>query len=408
MEQSKKSQKEEFSSVADYLLDKEDEILKKWEEQIISVNKEPSAIASLSKDEFHDSIPDFIKALCQDFKNEKVEMEKVSRKHGSHRWEFGINLPLLTDEWSSLYFILLDYINEARDKLNLSTDLWTKTHKRLAMYVHNALKNSVDQYFNLEKRKAEARVGDIEEILEDKTGKLKERGENLQQASHDLGGSMVVVKMNLSMLKQTELSEEARELVDQLSMASENLSQLLDNLLNLFRLEAGREKLQVEEFDVAELLGNLAKNMESLAHAKNLELLSEGNEELKVKGDPLKVKRIAQNIILNSLKYTKTGSVKISWKKEDKKHWSLSIEDTGPGIDATNTALFANTTDGRVEYVHDYNQEEKITPGEVKMHSEGIGLLIVRQLCELLDGVVKVEGRKGEGTIFQIVFPVDY
>lgn len=408
MEQSKQAYQGEISSIAEYLLKKEDEILKEWEEKVISLDKETSAIASLSKDEFYDSIPDFIRALCRKLQHEDAEMEGVSRKHGSHRWEYGINLPLLTDEWSTLYFILLNHIDDAHKKLNLSTELWKETQKELSLYIHNALKNSVEQYFTLEKRKAEARLGDMEEMLEDKSGKLIERGQNLQQASHDLGGSMVVVKMNLSMLKQLELSKEAHELVDQLSVATENLSQLLENLLNLFRLEAGREKLIVEEFDAAKLLVNLVNNLQTVAKAKNLELRTNGEEELYVKGDSLKVKRIAQNIILNSLKYTQHGYVEINWKLEDEKHWLLSISDTGPGIDATNTALFTNTSEGRAEYTHDHEQEEKINPDEVKMHSEGIGLLIVRQLCELLDGVVKVEGKEGEGTHFQIVFPVEY
>ncbi|MEX0610472.1 MAG: histidine kinase dimerization/phospho-acceptor domain-containing protein [Balneolaceae bacterium] len=92
-------------------------------------------------------------------------------------------------------------------------------------------------------------MGDLEEIIKENNGLMKDRGHNLQSASHDVGGSMVALKLNLSLLRQTDLNEGATEIVGQISKATDNLSQLLDNMLDLFRLEAGREQLEINEFD---------------------------------------------------------------------------------------------------------------------------------------------------------------
>ncbi|MEX0720029.1 MAG: HAMP domain-containing sensor histidine kinase [Balneolaceae bacterium] len=397
----------ETQQLADYLEDNKDAILKVWEEQVTEKHEEPSALVTLSREEFYDSIPDFIKSFCNDLREEEVSMGKVSRKHGTQRWEHGVNLPLLTEEWSILFFSLTDFIYEARDQLSLNNQLVEKSQKRLGEFILAAIKNSVAEYHNLEQLKAEAQVGDLEEIIQENKGLIKDKAYNLQGASHDLGGSMVVVKMNLSMLKETELNDEARKLVDQLELAAENLSQLLDNLLSLFRLEAGREKRDLKNFDAAEILHDLGKNMQPLAEAKKIELRIDGEQKLPVEGDSLKVKRIAQNLILNSLKYTEEGYVEINWRKESQDHWLLTVSDTGPGIDDTNAKLFTDASGEKPQSPQDIKDEE-IGPNGVKIHSEGIGLLIVRQLCELLDAIVNIEGEKNKGTTFSIIFPTNY
>lgn len=396
-----------LASLAGYLLEREDIILKKWADQVMNKSEETSAIAALSKNEFYNSIPDSLHNFCNQLRYNEGSVEDFSRKHGSQRWEYGINLPLLTEEWNNLYFILVDEIHQAHESLDLSLDTLKLAQKQLSTFILHSIKTSVDQYYRLEKQQAEAQLGALENSVKKVNSFLQKRGHNLHSATHDMGGGMVILQLNLDLLKQTNLNTEARELVDQLTMATDNLSQLMDNLLSLFRLEAGREELKIEEFDAAEMLQNLAKTMQTLADEKNIDLRTEGTDELKVRGDKIKVKRIAQNLVLNSLKYTKEGFVKISWKLQTDDKWLMEIEDTGPGLDEINASLFTNTSENREDYKQTVEVEDDFNPAELRKHSEGIGLLIVRQLCGLLDAIVKIDSTES-GTVFKIVLPVDY
>lgn len=133
-----------------------------------------------------------------------------------------------------------------------------------------------------------------------------------------------------------------------------------------------------------------------------------GDESMELRGDPLKVKRIAQNLIMNSLKYTQEGYVEISWNTETENHWQLVVRDTGPGLNSTNAALFMGNSNLETTSSNASSTEEDKSTREVRMHSEGIGLLTVRHLYELMDAVVEVESEPGFGTTFRIIFPLDF
>jgi len=209
-----------------------------------------------------------------------------------------------------------------------------------------------------------------------------------------------------------------------------SLMVLLNDLLDLSRLEAGRDERRVESFDVSLVLAELCTGMQQLATDRNLFLESHGPAALRVEGDVVKVRRIAQNLLLNAIKYTEHGGVRVSWEESnvgELGRWVLSIQDTGPGFadgpvtpiahalkEATEEAKAAgeniqssggSSTDGASaaplasQSAHRSADE---TPGE------GIGLSIVKRLCELLDASLEVETGRGKGTVFRVVFPRHY
>ena len=111
-----------------------------------------------------------------------------------------------------------------------------------------------------------------------------------------------------------------------------------------------------------------------------------GKPNLVVEGDAVKVRRIAQNLLLNALKYTKTGGVTVRWGNTDSPdHWQFAIVDTGSGIKLPEDNLSPHASAG-----------------------EGIGLLIVKELCNLLDGQITIVSAPTTGTNFQITLPRHY
>lgn len=145
---------------------------------------------------------------------------------------------------------------------------------------------------------------------------------------------------------------------------------------------------------------------------------------LPVSGDPVKVRRIAQNLILNGLKYTERGGVQVEVSESrvgTLQSWQLCVQDTGVGISeraspaitrlmraATREeeALAAQGGGAAFDPVQTL-QSESSRPARAAS-GEGIGLTIVKRLCELLDATIHVESVPGSGTTFRVMFPRSY
>ncbi|MBD2753398.1 CheR family methyltransferase [Spirosoma validum] len=210
---------------------------------------------------------------------------------------------------------------------------------------------------------------------------IRDRGEFLRTTSHDLRGNFGIIQGAATLLDIAGTDEERSIMLSMLQRNLQQATSMLTELLDVARLESGQEQRQIGVFDAAELLSGIEDSVRPLADERGLWLRKEGEKAFSVEGDAVKVHRIAQNLLLNALKYTKTGGVIVSWgAASDPDHWQLTITDTGPGL-----------------------------PQEAHSKSgEGIGLLIVRQLCELLNCQMEVDSQPGVGTRFQLTFPRSY
>ncbi|MEX0647361.1 MAG: HAMP domain-containing sensor histidine kinase [Balneolaceae bacterium] len=396
----------ELHELAGYLWERKNAIIEKWEKTAKENDQKYSSLLVLSKSEFYNNIPDFIFHLGKQLRNEENKIKEISQEHGAHRWKVNLDLREVLDEWELLYQVLTDEINRSAEKITISLDSLNQAHQQVSRTVFQGIKISIYEYYKSQKLETQAQVVDLEETLKEHSEQSDLQGHNLRQASHDLGGSVALIQMNLHLLKKKKLPDDAGELVKNLSLAAENLVNMFKSLLDLFRLEAGDEKLEINDFDAAELLQGLQENMQPLAEKRNLEIISKGVDSLPVRGDMVKIRRIAQNLVMNSLKYTEEGCVEISWSRKKENHWELCIRDTGPGFHATHAAPF--TKSGKKRTVQDKAEPAANKPDEIHMHSEGIGLSIVRRLCELLEAVVVMESEEGKGTQFRIIFPADY
>jgi signal transduction histidine kinase len=223
----------------------------------------------------------------------------------------------------------------------------------------------------------------------------------MKGASHDLKGALSVINSGLGLLRSQKMDEKAKEIIGHLSAASLNLKNLVQDLLELFRCEAGEEKIEITEFDVNEVLFSFIGSVKYSTQAKDVELKFFGDEKLMVRNDEKKIIRITQNLVLNALKYTSSGFVEINWYRENEKSWVLRIKDTGSGLnEIAAAALTDNPTSG---------SESQLTDdlAEYDTHGEGIGLIIVKRLCELHDAIIDIETEKDKGTTFEITFPIE-
>ncbi|WP_215231608.1 CheR family methyltransferase [Dyadobacter linearis] len=245
---------------------------------------------------------------------------------------------------------------------------------------------------------------DLVESLATMKEYVQQRGAFLRSSFHDLRGSFGIIVGATALLNTIDTHHEREKILEMLQRNLNQVSQMMNQLLDYSRLESGEEKLHIKSFDAGSLLTELCAGFHQLALEKNLFLHFEGPANLLVEGDDVKVRRIAQNLILNALKYTREGGVNISWQALESDSgqvtsWKFVVADTGPGL-AEHLQAKMNGTG-----THHYNPDiEPNTEG----HGEGIGLFIIKRLCEILRAELTVNSEAGVGTSFQITIPLAY
>lgn len=157
-------------------------------------------------------------------------------------------------------------------------------------------------------------VPDLEQTLAQVQELDRRRAQLWRQAAHDLRGNVGVVKNVTSGLTQDAIPEAVRdEFLRLLQKSVSSLHSMLDDVMNLARLQAGHELPDVKPLDAAVLLRDLYENLQPLAAERGLFLKADGPATLSVEGDAVKIRRIAQNLLLNALKYTQEGGVTMRW-----------------------------------------------------------------------------------------------
>jgi two-component system, chemotaxis family, CheB/CheR fusion protein len=240
---------------------------------------------------------------------------------------------------------------------------------------------------------------------------IQDRGEFLRATSHDLRSSFGIIVGAATLLNIMDTDEERNRTLDMIQRNLRQVTQTMNQLLDLSRLEAGQEELKTARFNVAHILTDLCESSGSIAEKKNLWIRHEGPFDLEVEGDSVKVRRIAQNILINALKYTPDGGVTVTWgtatfPDQEQEAWQMTIADTGPGIPPRIRKRLSDT--GRGNAPAQPTEESSLQEELQEFGGEGIGLFIVRHLCDLLQARLEVDSHPDRGTTFRIVFPVAY
>lgn len=339
----------------------------------------------------------------------EVQESKNAEAHGSQRWQQGYDLQEVTREWGALHrCLVLELERYATATPEVAPQVLSDARSVLALYLSEATSESAATYFRLERLEAAGSVRDLEEALGEVRELEQRRAELWQQAAHDLRGNLGIVSNVAHGLTFDGLPAERRQ--DFLGLLRNNvlaLNRLLDDVTDLARLQAGQEQRRVAAFDAAQMLHRLCEDVRPMADARQLFLELNGPESLAVEGDAVKIRRIAQNLLLNALKYTLTGGVTVSWgdtPARDDGRWYLCVEDTGPGFHAGPGAPRVGAL--------------AATPGEQlpdedsrpvhQSQGEGLGLAIVKRLCELLGASVELESSIGHGTTIRVLLPRHY
>ena len=425
-------------ALADHLSRRRDAILAAWR-LAVDVDPEVTTASKSTRQQFIDHIPSVLDAfedrlLAHDAIQKaeaRSEQKESAAEHGVHRWQQGYQLTETIREWGHLHLCLLAEIERySRQHLSVDSEVPAIARRELARLANEGISASVARYTQLQQSEAASRLYDLESALADLKALELERAESWRQAAHDLRGSAHVIASASAVLSRADVPDAKRnQMSAALSVASVALTRLLTDLLDQARLEAGHERRRLAPFDAAILIKEFCESTRSLVADRSLFLKCEGPPELLVEGDSAKVQRILQNLVLNALKVTQSGGIRVTWEAgttpAEANQWALCVQDTGPGFRTSATPIKTELKDATIA-VHEMEQASiaaeshslaaeppatlssaATSQGRVPS-GEGIGLSIVKRLCELLDASIELQSAEGQGTTFRVVFPRSY
>jgi signal transduction histidine kinase len=368
----------------------------------------------------------------------EAQESRNAEAHGLQRWQQGYDLHEVTREWGCLHRCLVAALEDIGADPAFGAEVLGEARAKLAMQISEATTTSAEEYFRLERLEASGNVLDLEQALANVLELERKHAELWQQAAHDLRGNLGVVANVAKGLDFRDLPPERRQ--GFLGLLRNNvtaLHRLLDEVTDLARLQAGQEQRRVARFDAAAVLRGLCADVRPIADDRSLYLTATGPEPLWVEGDEMKVRRIAQNLLLNALKYTRRGGVTVTWgptAAADDGRWRFAVQDTGPGfhagpgapvvsalteatgvarqLDDSGASVAAGGSggaagaDATAADVPKAPAEDRRAVRQVQ--GEGLGLAIVRRLCDLLDASVEVESEAKVGTTFRVLVPLRY
>jgi CheY-like chemotaxis protein/anti-sigma regulatory factor (Ser/Thr protein kinase) len=197
--------------------------------------------------------------------------------------------------------------------------------------------------------------------------------------------------------RDPQLSDSQRENLDIINHSGEHLLTLINDVLEMAKIEAGRLQLEITPFDLGDMVRDVTDMMQMRAQEKGLQLLLDQTSEFPryIKGDEARLRQILVNLVSNAVKFTDQGGVtiRLGIRQNTKPHLLIEVEDSGPGISAEDQKRlfkpFVQLAEG----------------GEQK--GTGLGLVITRQFVQLMGGTISVESTLGKGSLFRVELPVE-
>ncbi|UCS93438.1 response regulator [Echinicola marina] len=244
-------------------------------------------------------------------------------------------------------------------------------------------------------RKDESYREDLE-VAKERSDKLAIAKQNfLANMSHEIRNPLHTIQGYNAAIKKTKMSPDQTDYVNMVGFAAETLSGIVNDILDLSKLEAGKISIEKSPFDPHKLFNSIKNSFELKANEKQVDFVWNVNlpKDKWIVGDELRVSQILNNLISNALKFTEQGKVEVSIDFDKKGLLLMKVDDTGIGM----------TEEFKKNIFKEFNQGDASI--NRRYGGTGLGLTIVKRMLELQKGEMELDSEVEKGTSISLSIP---
>ena len=244
----------------------------------------------------------------------------------------------------------------------------------------------------------------LKHSLDEQKKMARQREDFVSRLTHDLRTPLVAADRMLDLFQQEtfcEISPEMKRAIAVMIRSNQNLMQMVNTLLEVYRFEAGKKTLNDVECNLTEIIQEVSGELTPLALEKNLAIKID-TSQLDVQqetagvvmGDPLELRRVFNNLIANAIKFTDTGGIEVCMREkldnfQGQDYVIIEVRDTGYGIAPEDQATIF----------------ERFRQGKNKRSGSGLGLHLSQRLLEAHGGTITLKSEPGRGSVFTVTLP---
>lgn len=339
-------------------------------------------------------------SLMIDNTSEKEEKEKMEKlKFNMKKIEAALCLPLLMEE-KIIGMIVLGNKISGESYSEQDIGLLSNLANQSSIAIQNAkLYQQVEDFSQNLQEKVQEQTKELRKAYQELKALDRVKSEFISMASHQLRTPLSVIKGYISMVVEDsygQIPKQAKEKLSDVFQSNERLIKIVNELLNISKIELGKIELFKELTQIEDLIQSCFEEMKTLAEEKNIKFFWQKSKEPlpEIEIDSFKVRQALLNLIDNALKYTKEGEIKIKARRTNSS-LQILVKDTGEGLTKKEQMnIFESFTRGKAGISY-------------WVEGAGLGLYVAKKYLELHQGTVWAESQgKGKGSTFYIEIPI--
>jgi signal transduction histidine kinase len=359
-------------------------------------------IVPIAKDTLVEEMMDIV--IVIDINRRVLNLNKKAREiilEGNDKAYVGKEFSSIVNGWKDLD----EFVGRSENKslkINHTVNVTTRYYDINTSNIYNGKREKIGEFIILrditELEEALIRTQKAREQAEDAN---RAKGDFLENMSHEIRTPINAVIGTAEILNTMNLSNEQKKYMEIISNSAEALLLIIDGILDVSKIEAGKIEIEKREFDIKKITKDIIDTFSLLAQNKRLKLISRIDENIssRILGDEVRVKQILINLIANAIKFTIEGEVEVSITQtkieQNRSIIEIKVSDTGIGISKK-----------KIEVI--FESFKKADDSSTRRYGGiGLGLSIVRSLVELMGGKIYVESELEKGSTFYCNIPFD-